>query len=367
MRILHLDTEMTWRGGENQLRLLLSGLAASDAENFVVVRPGSQAAEKLRGLAPITEMRVRGGFDPGAARNLARFAAEHRIDVIDAHTSNGHSLALLMKLCGAQARIVVHRRVDYAPGRGFFNRRKYLSAMVDRYVAISSAIAAILADYGIPPAKIAVVRSAIDGKPYEIYDRAAERAALASAFSIDQNLVFLGNVSALSDQKDYPTLIRAAKILKERGLPFHVFVAGEGERRDELERLRMDLGMEYDVTFLGFIDQVPRFLSALDVFAMSSAYEGLGTILLEAAHAGLCLVATAVGGIPEAVVDGKSGILCPPGDPEALANALARVINDPRLRRSLAEGAKQHVNQEFSLGAMVGGNLELYRDVLRRS
>jgi glycosyltransferase involved in cell wall biosynthesis len=366
MRILHIDTELTWRGGENQLRLLLAGLARSDAESFVAVRPGSAAAGRLKGVAPLWEVPMRGGFDPGAARALAKACREHRIDLIDAHTSNAHTLALLTRLMNRKVRLVVHRRVDYVPKSGAVNRWKYMTPQVDRFVAISSAIKGVLTGYGVPATRVNVVKSAVDPAPYARLDRAAEKAALAKAYGIDPQLPFLGNASALSAQKDYPTLIEAARLLKAQGARFHLFIAGDGDERDALERQRIAAGLEHDVTFLGFIEDVPRFLAGLDIFALSSDYEGLGTILLEAAHAGLCLVATAVGGVPEIVRDGATGLLAPAHSPLALAKQLARVIGDADARNSLAEAARAHVRAEFSLPAMVGGNLEVYRDVLTR-
>ena len=97
MRILHIDTEMTWRGGENQIRYLLEGLKATDIESDVAVRPGSAAAERLATTAPIVSCQMRGGVDPRAAWHLARHCREHDVRLIDAHTSNAHSLGLMIK------------------------------------------------------------------------------------------------------------------------------------------------------------------------------------------------------------------------------------------------------------------------------
>lgn len=366
MRLLHIDTELTWRGGENQLRLLLEGLRPTDADSFVAVRPGSAAAKRLAGIAPLIEIPMRGGFDPGAARALAKACDTHAIDLIDAHTSNAHSLALLTRFLRPSVRIVVHRRVDYPPKSGIVNRWKYHSGKVDRYIAISEAIKGVLVAYGLPASRVSVVRSAVDGTAYASFDRTVEKAALVHAYGIDPQVPLIGNASALSKQKDYPTLLAAAGILKQRGVPFHMFIAGDGPERDALERQRLTAGLEYDVTFLGFIEQVPRFLSALDVFAISSEYEGLGTIALEAAHAGLCLVSTNVGGLPEIVRDGVTGLLAPAHDPVSFAAQLERVLRDETLRKKLAAAATAHVCSEFSLGSMVGGNLEVYKAILAK-
>lgn len=365
MRVLHIDTEMTWRGGENQLRLLLEGLAQTDAECHVAVRPGSAAATRLKGLGRMLELPMRGGGDLRAGWKLARYCRAEKIQLIDAHTSNGHALGLLAKLFAPELRLVVHRRVDFAPKGDFLNRRKYLSPKVDRYVAISGAIRDVLVAYGVPDARISVVRSATKPDAFRGFSHDEEKAKLARTFSLDPGLVFLGNASALTAQKGYETLIAAAKLLKDQGTPFHCFIAGDGELAGKLEKLRADLGLEHDVTFLGFIDEVPRFLTALDILAIPSNFEGLGTVILDAIHAGLAVAGSRVGGIPEIIKHGETGLLSEVGDAAGHAANLATLILDREKRAALNAAARAHVQREFSVGAMVGGNLDVYKELLR--
>ena len=365
MRILHIDTELTWRGGENQLRLLLNGLKSTDIENHVALRPGSLAIERLHGLAEQIVLPIRGGFDLLAARQLATYCKSKKIDLIDAHTSNGHALGLLLRHFCPWTRLVVHRRVDYAPHRGLLNRRKYLSPKVDSYVAISHAIAGVLANYGIPDNRIEVVRSAIDPSVYESLDRETARRELAQSFGIDPKTLLIGNASALTDQKGYEVLLDAASILKRQGENFHVFIAGDGPLMSQLERQRQALDLAHHVTFLGFIKEVPSFLRALDILAVPSHYEGLGTILLDGLAAGLAVAATAVGGIPEVILPDDTGLLSADGDADGLALNLARLLRDGDLRQRLNAAGRSHIDAEFSIGAMIGGNLDVYRKVLR--
>ncbi len=365
MRVLHLDTEMTWRGGENQLRLLLEGLASTDVESHVAVRPGSAAESRLRGLGRIYPCAMRGGFDPLAGIRLGRYCKEHAIDLIDAHTSNAHSLGLLAKLAYGRPKLVVHRRVDYPPKTDVVNRLKYQSARVDRYVAISSAIKEVLVNWGLPAERISVVKSAVEhAKRGPARDQC--RAALATTYGIDPTKVFVGNASALTPQKGHEVLLHAAKELKARGVAFHVFVAGDGELTSSLERLRIELGLEYDVTFLGFITDVASFLAGLDVMAVPSNFEGLGTVILDAIGAGLPVAATRVGGIPEIVRHEETGLLSEKGDARGLADNLGRLAANPALRSSLNAAARAWIDREFSVSAMVGGNLDVYRQLLGR-
>ena len=155
---------------------------------------------------------MRGGIDPIAAMRLASFCKRQKIDLIDAHTANGHGLGLIIKLLLPNLKLVVHRRVDNIPKTNTFNRLKYNSSQVDRYIAISSAIHDVLVDYGIPSARITVVRSAVPDNPYHGLDHLQEKEALAKAYGLGTDLVFFGNASALSPQKGYPTLRNPSKI-----------------------------------------------------------------------------------------------------------------------------------------------------------
>jgi glycosyltransferase involved in cell wall biosynthesis len=364
MRVLHIDTESGWRGGENQLRLLVIGLAARGVESHVAARPGSAAAIRLAEAgARVVETSARGGFSPRAAWHLARYCDAHEIAIVHAHTANAHSLGLLVKRLRPELKLVVHRRVDYAPGGGLLSRHKYLTTAVDRYVAISEAVASILVDYGVARERIALARSAVPLGRHDAIDHAEARRALAQAYGVSPTLTFIGNASALTHQKGYEPLLDAFAVLKKRGVPFHGFIAGDGDRRDPLEKRRIELGLEHDVTFLGFIEQVPPFLAALDVLAVPSRFEGLGTIILDGIDAGLCVVASRVGGIPEVIEDGETGLLAPVEDVATLAAQLEKAARDPALRRRLNAAAKEHVARSFSVDAMVEGNLAVYRQL----
>jgi len=364
MQILHIDIERTWRGGENQLRLLLEGLTRTDVECHLATPPDSIAATRLSRVAQILALPMQGGFNPRAALALTRYCRTHRIDLIDAHTSNAHSLGLMVKALVPELRLVVHRRVDFPPSPSWISRRKYLSAKVDRYVAISQAIGDILVAHGVPTARVSIVKSAIKSEGYDDGARPAARAALAAAHRVDSSLAFIGNASALTAQKGYETLLDAAALLQQRGAPFHLFIAGDGALRQALHQRCNALGLTAKTTFLGFIDDVPGFLAGLDILAVPSNFEGLGTILLDGLAAGLAVAATRVGGIPEVIIDGETGLLSPVADAVGHAANLQRLIEQPLLRQQLNAAGRRRIAAEFSLAAMIGGNLDVYRELI---
>ena len=168
----------------------------------------------------------------------------------------------------------------------------------------------------------------------------------------------VGNVARLAPQKGHATLLEAAPRVLERHPDVRFAIAGDGELRSELERAAAPLGDR--VAFLGARDDVPDLLASFDVFAFPSLFEGLCLAVIEAQAAGVPVVATPVGGIVENVVDGETGLLVPPRDPRALADAIVRLLDDPALARSLADRARPKVLKRYSRERMVERTLALY-------
>jgi glycosyltransferase involved in cell wall biosynthesis len=309
---------------------------------------------------------MRGARIITAAFAVARYVRQHGIQLLDCQSGRAHNLGLFVKKLCPEVKLVVHRRVDYPPAPGFWHRRKYVHPSIDRFVCISGAIQKILADFGVSPAKLATVRSAVDPGPFAAIDRDEARRLLTNEWQISPDLTIIGNLAYITEQKDHATLIRALGILHQRGLPFFAYIAGDGALRPAAEALAKELGLGPDrLRFLGVRTDVAQLLAAADIFALSSQDEGLGTSLLDAVHSGCTLVATAVGGIPEIVVHERTGLLAPAKDHETFAQNLERLLRDKALRDSLRQGATAHVAREFSLNSMVSGNLKVYEDLIR--
>jgi len=207
----------------------------------------------------------------------------------------------------------------------------------------------------------------VDPAPFNQLDRGEARLRLARELNIATERPLLGTAGQLAGYKDHSMLLKALKILQDSAVEFHCVIAGEGKRRTALESEIIQLGLDSTVTLSGFRRDIPDLLAALDVFVMPSRTEGLGLAVLEAFHAGTCVVATSAGGIPELVIGGRTGLLSPPGDPAALAANLALAIADRRLRQSLAREARNFAFSEFSLDAMVQGNSTVYQEIISKN
>jgi glycosyltransferase involved in cell wall biosynthesis len=242
----------------------------------------------------------------------------------------------------------------HRPDRSTLRQLRLLARGVDRYLAVSHAIAAALvAEYRWPAAKIEVVHNAVALERFSAPAPAGLRAELGAGEGVPLVLT----PARLDPQKGHADLLAAA--VQVPGALFAL--AGDGPQRASLEALAARLGIADRVRFLGTRDDIPDLLAACDVFALPSLYEGSSLAVLEAMAARRAVIASAIGGTDELIEDGRDGFLVPPGDPEALAAALARLLNDAELRARLAANARERVEREFSrerMAARVGAAYE---------
>jgi glycosyltransferase involved in cell wall biosynthesis len=202
-----------------------------------------------------------------------------------------------------------------------------------------------------------VVHSGIDLEKYAHPDG---KRKLISELGLSETSRIVGNLSALADHKDYPTYIRTAEKVIAADPSVHFIIAGKGNKEKHITKLISDLRLNANVHMLGFRDDIVDVMQSLDVFLITSATEGLGTIVLEAFAAGVPVVATRAGGIPEMVEDGVTGLLAPIGDAQALANATMSILTHPDSGKKLADQAYMKV-QEFSYQATAEKTLDIYR------
>jgi glycosyltransferase involved in cell wall biosynthesis len=224
-------------------------------------------------------------------------------------------------------------------------------------IAVSRGIGAVLGRGGLPAERVRLVYEGVPDRPAQ----PGGREALAE-LGVPAGAPVVGNVAALTGHKDHRTLIEAAA-LAVRTLPEARFViVGDGELRAELEALARARGLGAHVLFLGFRSDLDRLLPAFDVFCLSSHLEGLGTSLLDAMAFSRPVVATAAGGIPEAVEDGVTGRVVRVRDPAALAEALVAVLRDAELRVRLGAAGRRRYLERFTDARMVDETLAVLAD-----
>ena len=364
-RVLHVNTETTWRGGEQQMLYLLKGLHERGFTTAAVCRPGSPAAARcLEASLKTHEVRMRGEADLCAALRIARIARHGKFNILHAHTAHAHSLILFAAgLWRAHCRLVVHRRIAFPVGRRAFGlgRLKYLFG-VDAYVAISRRVKATLLEAGIPEGKVFVVHSATEPARFLNVGRDP---SLRTTLSIPEDAFLLGNIAYLVGHKDHRNLVEAARIARDEIPDLWLVIVGEGPLREEILEKARQVGMADRLVLTGFRADVPRLIRIFDLFALSSSEEGLCSTLLEVMASECPLVATNASGVSDAVLDGETGLLVPIRDPAALAGAILRMARDPAFARESARRGKERVLRQFTASKLAEETLEVYEHVLR--
>ncbi|HLQ65838.1 MAG TPA: glycosyltransferase [Candidatus Limnocylindrales bacterium] len=342
IRVLHLDSERSWRGGERQvLELMRRQRRAGDEPRLLAPAAGVLSKRAAAEGFPLHAVPMRGTWDLDSVARIASVVRATRPHVVHWHAARAHALGAMAALVAPGPRRVLSRRVDFRV-RGSVGSRLLYALPIDAIAAISGGVRDALVASGVSAARIRVIPSGIDLAPFDApFDRAAARRALGLA----PDDVLAIQVAALAPHKSQTTLLHAFALLRGRAPRLRAWIAGEGDLRSALLAEHGSLGLGDRVRFLGFREDVVTLLRASDLFVLSSYLEGLGTSILDAMAAGLPVVATRVGGIPEAVADGVTGFLVPPLDPPALAEALARLADDAALRASLGERGRAAARQ----------------------
>jgi glycosyltransferase involved in cell wall biosynthesis len=356
MRVLHVDTARGWRGGQNQVLLTALGQAARGHEVAVACRGDGALAGRLR----VTSVRAaalpfRGDLWLPGILALARELRALKPDVVQLHDPHAVGSGRLAALLAGRPPLVATRRVDFAL-RGPFSRGKYRGCA--RVIAVSRAIAGVLQGEGIAAARLRLV---YEGVPDRVPPSGGTEAL--RALGVPPGAPVVGNVAALTDHKDHATLIAAAGIVVRAHPQARFVIVGEGGLRPELEARVRDGGLSDRVLFAGFRDDVDRLLPAFEVFCLSSHLEGLGTSLLDAMAFGRAVVATAAGGIPEAVEHGITGLVVPVRDPARLAQALLDLLGDAGRRRAMGEAGRRRFLERFTADRMVEETLRVYAEL----
>lgn len=362
MKILHINTERTWRGGEQQTLNLLCGLNRRKINSHLICQPDSPMAHKANEAnLRVIPVAMHGEIDLMAAGRIRSHIQKYKYDIIHSHTSHAHTLAYVSSIGYRICRLVT-RRVDFSIFRHSFLRLSGIKYrhMADYYVAISHKIKAVMVADGLAADRIFVVHSGID--PQRLTQTSSDH--LISEFGLQPDERVVINVAHLAGHKGQQYLVRAIPhVLKEiPGVRF--FIIGKGELMAELKALSTSLGISRQLAFTGFRQDVGAFYKIADLFVMSSIQEGLGTAVLDALALGKPVVAAKAGGIPEIIADGETGRLVEAANPLALAQGIIELLSRTDRAKQMAQRGRKVVRENFSIESMVEKNLAVYRQLL---
>jgi glycosyltransferase involved in cell wall biosynthesis len=346
------------RGGERQTKLLISGLNERGWENYLVCKADSHlAGESGLPRQKIFPLKSTGELNLFSGLCIANFADRIGATILHCHTAHDLSLGIMGK-CFSRAKLVATRRVDFPLKGGKFSVWKYRSA--DHIIAISRRIEDILLNSGVSREKVSLAPSGVILKDHP---EIRPRNEMLTELNLPSDALIIGTIAALVGHKDYPTLLKAFKIVTEKYPLAYLTCLGEGNDRPQIERLTRELGLAGKVRLLGFRPDSEDFWGIFDIYVQASKLEGLCSSLIEAMYHRLPIAATSAGGIPDLVEDGVTGLLSPPENSQALADSILKLLGSPELRRELGAKAKDK-SLHFSAEYMVQRTENIYKMLL---
>ena len=365
-RILHVLRPV--EGGIKEHVKLLSEKLCPYYQVIIACPSGTNLAKVLekRGIQFIS-FELIGDISPWSdfknVLNLAKTLEKNKVDLLHLH---GYKAGFVGRLASLLCRdipvvLTLHNYRDYQqksilPSFCFTSVEKILSRKTDIIITVSQALRKdLLNNLAIEERKVVNIYNGIN---YSDYGNAQER--------LLKSEILVGTAARLAPQKGIEDFLEAAKLVlqQKKNKRIKFFIAGEGPLREKLEKQAVKLGLKENVFFLGHVEDMPGYLSSLDIFVLPSRHEGLSITLLEALAARRPVVATKTGGIPEIVVHGVTGYLVPPAQPLPLAEGIERLNKDFKLRSSLALKGQKMVKENFGLEIMVERTRALYEKLL---
>lgn len=307
----------------------------------------------------------RPGFDWGCVRRLARCVRDSGAQLVHAHQYTPYAYVTAARLLGRRPPVLFTEHGRFYPDLSSAKRRLFNRLMTsrhDRLVAVGGAVKQALVDKeGLPAQRIEVVYNGVSSKPAEL--SAERRAELRREFgATDDDFVML-QVARLDPIKDHRTALKAYAAAFAQNPRIRLVLVGDGPERTTIDRQIADQGLQRSVTTLGQRGDVPELLAAADAFLLTSVSEGIPVTIIEAMAAGLPVISTRVGGVPEVIDDGETGLLAASGDSDGLARAMVRISQEPQLREALAVRGRERVASRFSEERMIERYASLYAEL----
>ncbi len=326
--------------------------------------------DALRDLgARVHTLRIASRFDVGAIRSLTRLCREEQLQVVHSHNvrANVHTRISAVR-AGVPVRVsTIHNSVfayDVSPAkqRLYAAAERRTATWATRIIAVSDGIATeLIQRYGIDPEKVTIIPNGIDP---ERLQPIRNPDAMREDLGIGSSVPLILQVGRLTSQKGYDLLIRAMPRVREQHPDVQLLCVGEGPDRPQLEALAANHRVSDCVHFVGHREDVPDWLDAADLVALASRSEGMPYTLLEAMALGNAVVATRIGGIADVVEDGTTGVLVPPENAPALADAIINLLAEPRSRERIGEAARTEILQSYTAEATARAVVDLYEDLV---
>jgi glycosyltransferase involved in cell wall biosynthesis len=360
MTIIHVSSALSWRGGEQQIAYLLSELSKREIQQIVLCPEDSPLHSFCtRNSIEVKPYRKKSGLDPWLAFRIVQLCRSVKTPLIHVHDSHSHTAAFLSAILWMnKTPVIVHRRVSFPVKKSVISSIKYNHNSIARIICVSEYVRRMMNLGLAKPDKTCTVYDGIDLNKF-IPEQNSH--FLRDRFQLDDYHTLIGNVSAITVEKDYITFTDTAEILLRNRPDLRFFIIGEGSQREFISEYIKGKGLADKIFMPGFLENIQDILPELDLVLFTSIHEGLGTTLLDAFACRIPVVSTNAGGIPEIVKDRLTGLATEIRKPDDMAMAVAEILDSQDLKNELVENAFRMV-QEFSTEKMASQIVEIYKE-----
>ncbi|MGB9731564.1 MULTISPECIES: glycosyltransferase family 4 protein [Calditerrivibrio] len=357
MKILHIEAGRNLYGGAKQVLYLLEGLQKEGFENILITPTGSAISKYATIYSKVYEIGFLGDMDITFPFRLNKIIKREQPDLVHVHSRKGVDFwgGMVARLNGLPS--ICTRRVDNLEIK-FLAKFKYY--FYDYIVAISDGIKKVLSNVITDESKLKTIRSVIDPSPFR--DTESKEKFLAE-FGLTNSDIVIGVIAQLIERKGHRYLINIMPEIIKEFPNVKVIFFGKGAIENKLKKMIKDLGLTVYFIFAGFREDIEKWIGLLDIVVHPADMEGLGISLIQASAAGVPIIASNVGGIPEIVKDGINGFLIEKGDEKGLYSRLLTLLNNKSLREDFGKNGMKIVDSEFSVDSMVREYIHLYNNL----
>lgn len=362
LKILHINAEKEYRGGETQTICLSKKLIERGHESTICCQPGSGIERKCTdNKLPCLSTAMVSDIDLRGAYAIRRWLSRNPVSIIHSHNPRALAMGFILKLSGNSIPHIHTRRIDFPISGKLSSKIKY-SRGADSIIAVSSAVKESLVHCGVEESKITVIPGGIDKEKFQ---RKTKSSSLKDEFSIPDNSFIIGAVSHLSRHKGHIYLINAMEgICRSRKNTF-LIIAGEGNLKSELIKISRDKGLADNIIFAGFRNDMENILPQFDILVHPTIEgEGSPSAIKEAMIAGVPVLASDIAPVREIISSGNVGILFPPAKNEEIEKAVLNMIDNPEIRKKISSEALKKAEKQFGIDESVERTEALYYQTL---
>lgn len=380
MKILQVAYKSEISGGEKVLLTLAKHLKNRGYHLLVACPSYGPLVEVLRreGIG-VRITPIKKTYNLMAAYRLSNLILQERVQVLHSH---GMLVNIVGRIASKMARIPVsistvhltrqlstgeraENICQWLKGRYYRSLDNFTAGFNDRVIAVSESVRQDLISQGVSSEKIVVIKNGIECEGYQVpLDVEDQQANKKKELGIGNGPV-VGTITRFHKQKDVQTFLYAISDVLREYPNLRCLIVGDGEQRRALEDLSTRLVLHENVTFLGYREDAREILNLFEIFVLSSLWEGLPLVVLEAMAASKPVIATRVAGTAEAIVDGQTGILVPLRDSKRLAESIKTLLKDQRLAQKMGEAGRRRAHRHFRVERMVDETEKLYMDLMK--